>query len=84
MKRNDDWVPEPNENQTLLEQSFSIFVQRAAREHRSYFGDMVKENLGTYLQNGCSPQQSVDELFKRVQNEANRAKLICAFNQSPR
>ncbi len=64
--RNDDGHPLPHEGQTKIEQAFSIFVQRARNENRNYFGDLVRSNLGNCLQNGCSPQQAVDNLFRRV------------------
>lgn len=64
MKRNDLDTPKPSDDQSPSDKAFSLFVQRAQREDRSYVSDMVKENLNNYLAAGKTPEQAVDALFK--------------------
>ena len=67
MMRNDLGHPKPDASkQTKIANAMSLFVQRAQNENRNYFGDLVRSNLGTYLQQGCTPQEAVDNLFRRV------------------
>lgn len=68
MERNDLNYPKPSEEQSPQEQAFSIFVERAICENRNYFSDIVKENLNKSLSGGATPQEAVDDLFKRLNN----------------
>lgn len=66
VSRNDKNHPLPSEDQSPLDLAFSIFVQRAKSENRSYFGDTVRDNLGTCLSNGMTPEGAVDALMKQA------------------
>ena len=64
--RNDDHVPKPSADQRPIDQAFNHVVQRCRDEGRSYFGDMVRDQLGTYLQNGYSPEEAANALMRRA------------------
>lgn len=49
-----------------VDQAFKIFEDWAEDHHRSYYGDMVRENLAGYIQAGCSPQEAVNRLVARA------------------
>lgn len=48
------------------ELAYKLFVRRATRAERSWFGEIVQENLNGYLASGCTPEQAVERLFRRV------------------
>lgn len=64
--RNDDHTPAPNAGQRPIDQAFNHVVQQCREQGRSYFGDVVKEQLGTYLQNGYSPEDAANALMNRA------------------
>jgi hypothetical protein len=47
-----------------IDQAFQIFENWAEQQGRSYFGDLVQENLQKFLKSGDSPQQAVDRLIR--------------------
>ena len=49
-----------------IDQAMRIFEDWAQSHNRNYFGDMVRDNLGTYLSQGSSPQEAVDRLVRRA------------------
>lgn len=53
-------------------QAFELFEKRAEAERRSYFGDMVRDNLNTLVNRGYTPEEAVDALF----TQANGGKRV--------
>ena len=66
MNRNDDHTPLPNKDQLPIDQAFNHVVQRCRDTNRSYFGDMVRDRLGTYLQNGYTPEEAANALMRQA------------------
>lgn len=64
--RNDDGVPAPNKDQLPIDQAFNSVVRQCRDQGRSYFGDVVREQLGTYLQRGYSPEAAAAALMQRA------------------
>jgi hypothetical protein len=70
--RNDNDVPPPSDNQTPLDKAFSIFVQESRRRDGNYVGDLVKENLQGFLNQGYSPQEASDALYNLAAQRRRR------------
>lgn len=49
-----------------IDKAMQIFENWAESNNRNYFGDLVRENLGDYLNSGYSPQEAVDALITKV------------------
>lgn len=66
MNRNDNHVPLPDKSQSSIDRAFNEVVRQCRASNRSYFGDIVKQQLGNYLQRGYSPQKAADALMRRA------------------
>lgn len=49
-----------------IDKAFQLFENWAERNGRSYFGDLVQQNLEKFLSQGDTPQQAVDRLVGMV------------------
>lgn len=49
-----------------IDKAFQIFENWAQANNRNYVGSLVKDNLGSYLSSGYSPQEAVDALVARA------------------
>lgn len=45
-----------------IDQAFQLFEDWAEHHNRSYFGDMVQQNLQKFLDQGDTPEQAVERL----------------------
>lgn len=50
----------------MISKAMKIFVQWAEENDRNYFGDLVRENLKKYLEEGHTPMSAVEALIEKA------------------
>ena len=61
-----DYKSKPGTEDQPIEKAMAIFVGWAKQNNRSYFGEMVKQNLSGLLQAGHTPESAVQVLIKKA------------------